>query len=201
MNANISNPCWLSFLAVFATLCFSGCTSDESSKKAIVIKRDLDVLLNHKMFDLQTQVSKAKNISPDQVRDDTAIFTPSSKGYSVVHTNVGFLIVSLESLTRYANGYRVTFEIGNPSYITYDGVTISLEWGEDVHQKNKSDLDWIRALRSEEVEVNKPILPGMWNRVSVILAPAKSKDTGYISASFKINRLYLRPDHRLNSHL
>ena len=74
------------------------------------------------LFQLESDVD-----SIHEINQSYAIFTPGSKGFSSIHTDVGNLLVILESLKKYANGYQVTFSIGNPNFVTYNGIKNAFE--------------------------------------------------------------------------
>lgn len=150
--------------------------------------------LENQISQLQTDLSTLN----DQISKDNksyAIFTPGSVGYSIVQSNVGYFVVSLERLTKYANGYRATFNIGNPTLITYNGIRVHVEFGRS-YSKDMSFSDWMNSLNSEDLIVNKQILPGVWNNVSVVLSPASPSDTGFISISVSSDQIILSNDYR-----
>lgn len=83
--------------------------------------------------------------------------------------------------------------------MTFNGVKVQVQWGE-AYTKDKNPNDWINSLKSEEIEINKPLLPGVWNKVTVVLSPATANETGFISLSLVTNRVYLNRDLRGNSN-
>lgn len=92
-------------------------------------------------------------------------FSPAYTGYQQVNSKCGSFYVSLQHIDKYANGYKTTFHIGNPSLVTYNNLGIVLGWG-------KSYL----TRRTKEHTIVNDILPGIWNKVTVVLSPAKEED-------------------------
>lgn len=189
------------FVCITALL-LSGCSPDNSGSN----NKDEEITtLNTQVSSLQNQINQLQtdlsqvSSKISQINESYAIFTPSSKGYVSLYANVGYFIVSLDSLKKYANGYRATFSIGNPNVMTFNGVKVQVQWGE-AYTKDKNLNDWINSLKSEEVDINKPLLPGIWNRVTVVLSPATANETGFISLSLVTNQVYLNPDLRGNSN-
>jgi outer membrane murein-binding lipoprotein Lpp len=161
--------------------------------------------LNSQVSNLQDQVDQIQNDlnqlsdKVTQVNKNYVLFSPSSKGYSTVYTDVGFLLVSLDSLTKYANGYRATFRIGNPSLVVYNGVKIQFQWGQ-AYTKDRSVKEWLNSLKSDEIEINKSLLPGVWNKISVVLSPATASETGTIFLRITTSNIYLNTDIRTETN-
>jgi outer membrane murein-binding lipoprotein Lpp len=182
---------------VIAVIILSGCSPDNNGNNK-----------NEEISNLDTQIARVQN-QINQLQNDFnqlsnkfseshqgyAIFTPSSKGYVTIQANVGYFVVSLDSLKKYANGYRAIFNIGNPNLITFNGIKVRVEWGE-AYTKDKDTATWLNSLRSEEIEINKSLLPGVWNKIAVVLSPATANETGIITLSLTANNIFLTPDPR-----
>lgn len=142
--------------------------------------------LKYKIAPLQAQINMLSE-KVSSIQNPLAIFTPSSKGYTTINTNNGNFLVSLDSLTKYANGYKAVFNIGNPNLVTFNGVKINVAWGKD----NSSS-----KFKTNNVTINKPILPGVWNKVSVVLSPATANETGIIVLTLSVDKILLTEDYR-----
>jgi hypothetical protein len=118
---------------------------------------------------------------------DYVVFTPSDKEYATLHANVGYFVVSLDSLKKYGNGYRATFNIGNPNAMIFKGIKVGVQWGEAY------------PFKSEEIDINKSLLPGVWNKVSIVLSPATANEIGFIRLALKANNVSLSADLRESS--
>jgi len=47
--------------------------------------------------------------------------------------------------------------------------------------------------------INKPLLPGVWNKVSVVLSPATTNEMGFIRLALTTDKVYFSPDLRGSS--
>lgn len=177
------------FILSFIVLILCGCTQNQVDdlKKSVAS-------LKSQNADLQNEINQL-NMRLFFLQNSYAAFTPSSKGYSTLKANVGTFIVALKKITPYANGYQATFTIGNPSLMTFDGAVATLEWGQP-YQKGENYLEWLNSLKSEQIKIEKPILPGVWNVVTFVLSPATAEDTGFISLALQTDQIFLYQDHR-----
>jgi hypothetical protein len=159
----------------------------------------LSILLLIFCFAIQGELSQLQSDvnSISEIDQSYATFTPGSKGFSSIHTGVGDLLVILESLKKYANGYQATFNIGNPNFVTYNGIKMLLKWGE-ANQSDTNSSDSYQSLKSVKVEINKRLLPGTWNKVTVVLSPATSDETGFIYLALELHQVMLNAD---SSHI
>jgi outer membrane murein-binding lipoprotein Lpp len=184
--------CILIFAAVGI---LNGCTSDDinNNRKSEEISNQISSMQNQ-INQLQNDLSQLSS-QVSQLNKNYAVFTPGSNGYSTIYSAAGYFIVSLVSLKKYANGYRATFDIGNPNLITFNGIKLKVVWGE-VYSNDKNYINWVNSLKTEEIEINKPLIPGVWNKITVVLSPATANETGFISLSVITNQVYLNRDLR-----
>ena len=124
-----------------------------------------------------------------------AIFSPSSKGYALLNSNVGSFVVALDRITPYANGYKLMFRVGNPNLMRIESPVVTVRWGRALGD-HENYLDWEKTLKSQEVKVSNPLLPGVWNKVSLVISPATSEETGFIGLSLKVDEIILYQDFR-----
>lgn len=87
-----------------------------------------------------------------------ATFTPASTGYAPILTPVGVFFVKLRRLSKYIDGYKVTFSVGNPNYATFRDVGVSVKWGNG---------------HSTEQHIMYPLAPGFWEDTTFTISPAK----------------------------
>ncbi len=71
---------------------------------------------------------------------------------------------------------------------------MQIKWGEP--QTDENFEAWYQSLKSQEITIDKPLLPGMWNNVTAILSPATAKETGFISLNLITNGVNLHSDTR-----
>ena len=109
---------------------------------------------------------------------ESAIFDATkSEGYICVNSNVGIFLITLNAVEPYLDGYKVKINLGNPSYITYDGAKLNVIWG--------------KHFRIKEINLVKELKAGYWNPVEFIISPAKTEDTKYIEISISVSQLSL----------
>jgi hypothetical protein len=126
---------------------------------------------------------------------ESATFDPSgSRGYSRIDTNSGTFLVSIENVTPYVDGFRVTCNFGNPTTATYNGFKLKAKWGPryDRRAKNRNYTSWQGSLREKELDLPDHLQSGAWNRVSFVLSPAKADEFGYLELSMVTNTISLR---------
>lgn len=129
-----------------------------------------------------------------QLKSPTNIFSISSQD---TFAKVDNFYVSLTSVRKYVDGYILVFEVGNPLFVTYRNIKIQLTCGK-LRPKQMTYDEWEKNLLSKTQIIKKEILPGMWNKVEIIVSPAKEEDLSLIH--MKINSdagtLVLKKDHR-----
>ncbi len=126
----------------------------------------------------------------------TASFTPSSTGFSTVSTHAGNLVVSLQDIKKYANGYKLVFDIGNPTLATFHDASMNITWNKDWDTEAQSFEEWQANQRSTQITLGKTLLPGRWNVVTVIISPAKEDDIAAIDVELVTNTISLSNDYR-----
>ncbi|HEY7293010.1 MAG TPA: hypothetical protein VH583_24450 [Vicinamibacterales bacterium] len=102
--------------------------------------------------------------------------------YQTIYTDTGVLMVSLENLSQYANGYKARFAFGNPQSIDFDNVEIKLRWGParpKKFQPGEQQL-WRAKFQTATQKIGKRIHASSWNPTDIILSPATSEQVGVI---------------------
>jgi hypothetical protein len=132
-------------------------------------------------FDIEFLKNRAESLTAldQQSQPHSATFSPSEKGLQIIHYDSGYLLVSLQDVKPYANGYKATFHFGNPLQVTLAGADVELKWGPK-RQKDMKITDWAARFRSAKQSLTQNLLPGSWNPVEVILVPASPDDVGQI---------------------
>lgn len=170
-------------ILTFMTLSCDSSKYSSSSKEINNINERISKLENENM-ELNTSINDLKkgltyvatemlHIKVDNISKTIATFTPNSQGFQSIDTNTGFLFISLENIEKYANGYKITFNIRNLYYIIYSNLHLVIEYGPN--NKNKSGID-TSSWKRFETTITQDLLPPYWNTVSVVLSPAKEKD-------------------------
>lgn len=117
---------------------------------------------------------------------------PTQKSYQKVECNNGPLMVLVDSMESYLDGYKLTLQIGNPSFMTYSGFQVTTFWGPDLQtlagtNKITQELSakWESLQHSNTVSMTDSLLPGKWNWVKLIVAPAKPDEIRNLEVSFQ----------------
>jgi len=105
-----------------------------------------------------------------------AYLTPGQEGYSLIESDIVKLTVNLENIQPYANGSRVTLKFGNISSATINDLKGTIEWGK-VDEKGSPQND---KAKSRELTFNKPLKPGSWTNVQVVLESVPPSELGFV---------------------
>ena len=168
------------FALVLVTL--SGCTparpsgemtrSDSLRTRVATLEKDTQ-RLRERIFKLELAGSLYDEVTID----------PSTKSFQRLDTTVGTLLVSCQDIRQYANGYKVLLDVGNTTMATLNGFKIKVSWGPSF--TDTTVTDWETARQDKTFEVTDRLVPGKWNRVSFVLAPAQPRDLGYVTVAIE----------------
>jgi hypothetical protein len=122
----------------------------------------------------------------------TISFDVSEPGkFQRLDTNNGTLLISLKDAQPYLNGYKINFNVGNPSSATYNGFKAKLRWGKALSD-GMDYGEWQKSLHDKEMTFVESLSPGTWNRIIVHLAPATSEELGTLQLSITTDTISLR---------
>jgi hypothetical protein len=153
---------------------------DESNAKVTALQGQVGVI--------QFQTLGLSDTSPFVVLD------PTTRAYSIVKTNLGQLLVSVVDFSPYLNGYKLKLAVGNPSFATYNGAKLTVRWA-TTPKSGVAGFDaaaWAQTLQSKDLSVTNALLPGAWNQVEIVVAPASADQTGYLALSMVLDQVSLR---------
>ncbi|MEX3856408.1 hypothetical protein AB3X94_20480 [Paraburkholderia sp. BR10923] len=130
----------------------------------------------------------------DVENDSSAMLDPASKSYGVAKTNLGNLLVSVDNITPYGDGYKLRLMVGNPNMVTYDGAKLKVQWAEKPRWGDASfdSTKWNASIQSKEIDVVNELLPGALNPVEVVISPATAAQTDYLTLTATLDKLSLR---------
>jgi hypothetical protein len=101
--------------------------------------------------------------------------------------------VSIQNVTPYVDGFRVTCNFGNPSSATFNGFKLKAKWGPRLPKdKNMTIAQWEAANREKELSLTNILQAGSWNPVSFVLSPAKPEEFGRLALSMDTDNVSLR---------
>jgi hypothetical protein len=113
----------------------------------------------------------------ENLQSEVSSLDMDGKTYSSVSTSIGKLLVSVEEVSPTLNGFVVKLKIGNPNFMTMNDVEAIIYYGSPIKTLKKTIL--------------KDLLPGRWNSVEVIIAPATKSELARISISFNPSKIQL----------
>lgn len=182
----MAKRCFLALLValiVLASAIIPGCSSADRSE----------------IEDLKNEVSELRatvgRMEVDAKRYKTAKLDPTSKGYTRLDTDGGYFFVALDGVNQYLDGYKLDLRIGNPAFVTYNGFKIKVRWGRPWDFKSPY-AEWEKTLKTKEVSFTEDLKPGEWNKVELVLSPAKSDEINFIELSMETDRIsLLRPSN------
>ncbi len=154
---------------------------------------------------LAETVSKVHNEQADLARrveslsedESVALISCTEKGYAFLRTKLGQFLVSCDDMRVYGDGQKITLRIGNPHNITLNGPVLKVKWSprpplQDGKVPAQSEIDaWVKSGGQKEVKLTEAIRPGVWNRVDVVLAPARAEEVALIQIRISVDQVGL----------
>ncbi len=179
----------IALFGMVACLWLVGC--DKSSTETQTLRQSLTTISNATLVLSQQVDTLEKTVqkilwdafmkSQEEQRKTRVKLDPThQKSYQKVECNNGPLMVSVDSMESYLDGYKITLQIGNPSYMTYSGFQVTTLWGSDWQTfvgtnqfTQELSAKWQSLQHSNTVSLTDTLLPGKWNYVRIIVAPAR----------------------------
>ena len=104
----------------------------------------------------------------------------TGKGYSVVETSLGKLVVMDAEATPYLDGFSIRFTVGNPLSINLEGCTITTRWGPPLDFLATNTFDQFdahikantKAQHTNTVEITETLAPGTQTVIELKVTPA-----------------------------
>jgi len=123
-------------------------------------------------IDISDLTSQHKSILLDQ----------TSKSYQKLETNTGTFFISLQDIKPYGGGFKLKLVIGNPYSAQFNGFKLFIVWGKEF-KGFKNYAEWKELLREKEISFTDTIYPATWNKIELVISPAKNEDIGYLKLS------------------
>ena len=126
-----------------------------------------------------------------KLESDSASFDVTSPNkFLSVASSVGPILISFKGATRYLNGYRAAFEIGNPHLAKITGYEITATWSAAFKDDKDTDfLKWFNAKKSKTVRSSVPIVPGMWTKIWIILPNTSASEFEELDIRLDVSRV------------
>lgn len=164
---------------------------NSTKEELIKMKQEIDNIkkgmgnLWKKVYGLEDVSNKYKKVTLD----------PVTKAFQRIDTTSGFFLISLQDLKPYGNGYKLILHIGNPSTANYKGFKIKIRWAKNFdfsEMKDWSEYEsWNESIKEKEVSFTDILYPACWNRVELIVSPAKSDEIGFLELSMETDLVSL----------
>lgn len=117
-----------------------------------------------------------------RIPEEQATLKIGNSKYTSVYGPAGPLLVSLQDVQKHAGGYKLFLHIGNPSLAKISNPVINISYGKD----------WMKSRAT--FSPMKDMLPGTWNKVAVVLAPAAEEELRFMSLTIDANIVSLIHD-------
>lgn len=113
------------------------------------IEKDVDKI-NENQSDISDEVSK---ISVRESTKKYAFFELSEgfEGFQTIWNDSGFFFVCLKKIEPLLSGYKLTFSIGNPSYVDYENIKLNLRWHRS-YESYKNDANFKAQMENYKKE-------------------------------------------------
>ncbi len=171
-------------LLMAAALAVSGCTRNEPSGSASADIAAKFAELEAAQADRLIRYLRDKG--DDRVRwgSDEASFTVLDPGgFKRVAAITGIVMVQLEKVEPYMDGYNVYFRVGNPSTADIAGVAGELKWGKAGQTRNTKSFDVPATFRA-----------GHWTTLKLTTGAVQKGDFEEVGIAPKFESIRLTPN-------
>ncbi len=142
--------------------------------------------LERKVLKLQSDQFMASLEGPQE----SVWFDPQDdKKYQAVRGPAGPILVILEKVEPYLDGFTVHVRLGNPTSAGYSGFTADVKWGRKFVLGKDDDY---YKLAEKKIEAKDYLAPGSWTTVKFNVAPATPEQMRRIGFAPVFNSISLR---------
>lgn len=193
MGGSMKLFCGIGIMVV--ALMISGCTDSKTSELEQKLS-GVETRINEMQSTVDYQRTRMARFQVEKDRYSKVYLDTSSKGFQRLDTNCGTFWVMLENVEPYPDGYKLVLSIGNPYYAIFSGMKTLARWGPafdgNVSEKDVSAYEaWEKTLKEKEETMTSELRPGTWNKMTLILAPAKQEDLAYVEFSMTVEQVKL----------
>lgn len=189
-------------IVVFCLLALFLCGCDNSEK---ILNMETEIVtLKNKVIQLETRDYRLQNIERRLDAERTVSFDFTGKGYGKLESTSGFFLILVDDVKTFADGVTVALRIGNPLFSKFNGFKFHAKYGrrepefpKDYLATGAIDLyvlenkKWKEELQEVNLSFTEELLPGSWNRASMLLPKIKSSDLGYLELSMETDTIAL----------
>jgi len=150
-------------------------TSNESDSIGYIWNQYLIACTNFNQLRSQVFLLQYANVSVP--------ITPQDKGYGLLKTPYGTLLVSTENVEPYLDGYKIHLQIGNPMSAHFNGFSLICS--------SFQTSNYFATVQTFTNAVTDQLTPGYWTPVDFILAPSDMDRVRNASVSVELNQINL----------
>lgn len=178
-----------STIAVWMTLAAAGCQQHQPDVKVDALEK-ANAVLEGKIKDLEREIQWVRALDElNAIKRDSASFDPQdSKEYQPVDAPTGRMLLVLEKVVPYLDGFTVHLRIGNPSTATYAGMKGKVKWGRALDFNKDAEYN---KLSEKEITVTDRLPAGSWTVVTFNVAPATADQIRRLVIEPKFDELLL----------
>lgn len=156
---------------------------DQDTVNMIKYLSDMTKYLSDKVAKLETR---------QEFPMDYAFLDITEKGYAIVKSTIGDLMICVDDAQPYADGYKVKIRIGNPLAATLTNTEIYTVW------RSAEGKDF--KIHDKKFQVSDPLHPGTWTKTELILCPCTPEGAKIIKISIQTTGVSLRPSLSKNEN-
>lgn len=115
-----------------------------------------------------------------------------SGNYGIARTAHGPVLLAVEKVQPYLDGYKVTLSVGNITAANYTGAAFDVSWGLPLDLKKYTAEEYSK---SQKIKIFSSIVnfnSGSYTYVDATLTPAKPEEIKEITVGIEFNRISLR---------
>lgn len=154
----------------------------DTNKKIVELEKKL-----HEIDDTVLAQANAVNSSLSELHEFKskselkfiAYLKPDDEGYSLLHTDLGIIAVSLVDIVAYADGCKVKLSLGNTLSTDISGLNGKFTWSKIL---DNGKYDFVNA-KSKDVTFTQTLKAGSWTTVTVILSGVQPSEFGFLKLS------------------
>jgi hypothetical protein len=122
----------------------------------------------------------------------TISIAPTDLGkYARLDSAYGVFLISLENVTPYLEGYRLSLDIGNMTSASFIGFSLDASWNASFDAKTDYNK-WQAAEKKQTFSFPTSLLPAAWNRIELILPNTDAAHFGYLQLAITTNTVSLK---------
>jgi Protein of unknown function (DUF3251) len=118
-----------------------------------------------------------------QYANNSVSVSPQEKGYGLLKTPFGTLLISTESVEPYLDGFKIHLKIGNPTSAHFNGFSLICS--------SYQTTNFFTTLQTFTNAVTDSLTPGYWTPIDFILAPSDMDRVRNTTVSIELNQINL----------